>query len=124
VKALPRKLGLFVAGTAAVCGMTVLAPATASAATPAAAAPAATAFQPQAPQRCRPAHWGRAWRWHETRWGGHWDHKVWNRWRHRAEWKHEWRENRYCAKRWDNRWDDRRGDGNRGPNGAAPGRNR
>ena len=92
--AISRRLGLVLASTAAVCGLSVLAPATASAATASVASVSA-----EAGPRCRPAHWGRDWRWDDGRRGGHWDHREWNRRAHRWEWKHQWRDNRYCAQR-------------------------
>jgi hypothetical protein len=116
VKALSRKVGLLVAGTAAFCGMTVLVPATASAATSGAGAAPAPSSDSWAPRRCTPAHWGPSWRWHDTRWGGHWDHRVWNRRHTYRVWVHEWRDNHYCAPRRDDRGDGNRWDGNRPQN--------
>src|SRR5215218_3053186 len=106
-----RKLGLFVVSTAVVGGATVgLAPA-ASAAEVAAAPVAATVNRPG--PGCRPAHWGRDWQWHDGR-RGHWDHREWDRRSHRMEWKHYWRDDRYCDRRGPDRdhdWDHDRGPG-------------
>jgi hypothetical protein len=95
---LPRRLGLFLASTAAVCGISVLVPATASAATTS----TVSSVSVERPDRCRPAHSGRHWRWDDGRRRGHWDHQEWNRRSHRWEWKHNWRDDHYCAKRQDN----------------------
>jgi hypothetical protein len=86
-----RRLGLLAATTGALACLTAV-PATA-----AYADPVVTAAVPSAPMRCRPAHDGRDWRWDDTRRGGHWDHRVWNRRAHRFEWQHQFRDNRFCA---------------------------
>ena len=100
---LSRRLGVIVAATAAVFCLAAV-PAPAASAAPAAVAPAgAAAATVRAPWWCKPAHVGRNWLWEEGRrigrWelGGHWDRREWNRRLHRWEWKHQWRETRYCA---------------------------
>ena len=109
MQSLPRRLGLLLASTAALSGLSVLGPTAAFAETTAAASSAASTSDSR-PRGCKPVHWGRDWRWHETRHGGHWDH--WERkHRHRhGEWKHDWRDDRYCEKRWgqDKKWDNHR----------------
>ena len=86
-----RRLGLLAATTGALACLTAV-PATAAYAEPAVAA------VPAGPMLwCRPAHVGRDWRWDDTRRGGHWDHRVWNRRTHRFEWQHQFRDNRFCA---------------------------
>jgi hypothetical protein len=82
---------LLLASIAAVTGLTVVAP-SAAIADPTSAAATATSASTSDPPRCRPAHWGRDWLWHD----GHWDHWEWNRWSNGGEWKHYWRDDRYC----------------------------
>jgi hypothetical protein len=115
MQSLPRRLGLLLASTAALSSLSVLGPTAAFAETTAAAS-SAVSVSDSRPRHCKPAHWGRDWRWHEGRHGGHWDH--WERkHRHRhGEWKHHWRDDRYCEKRWghdkgrdhDKKWDNHR----------------
>ena len=86
-----RRLGLLAATTGALACLTAV-PATAAYAEPVvAAAPAAPMLW------CKPAHVGRDWRWDDTRRGGHWDHRVWNRRAHRFEWQHQFRDDRFCS---------------------------
>jgi hypothetical protein len=114
-----RRLGLLAATTGALACLTAV-PATA-----AYADPVVTAAVPSAPMRCRPAHDGRDWRWDDTRRGGHWDHRVWNRRTHRVEWQHQFRDNRFCAPfrgPVGGPNNGRDGDGRGGPNGPQNGR--
>ena len=93
MKSLLRRSYALLASTAAVTGLTVVVPSAALAdATAASATSAAFAFSAD-PPRCTPAHWGRDWRWHD----GHWDRWEWDRWSNSREWKHHWREDRYCG---------------------------
>jgi hypothetical protein len=102
VNVLSRRIGSVVAAAAVAFGLAaVVAPAASAApAVPAVAAPAAvTAAAAWSPRWCKPAHTGRSWRWEEGRRGGHWDHREWNRRTQRWEWRHQWRDDRYCAPR-------------------------
>jgi hypothetical protein len=101
VNFLPRRLGLLGAATGAVmCLVAVPAPAAFAATAPAVpVADVSVGVSAYWPLWCKPAHTGRNWRWHDTRRGGHWDHREWNRWSHRVEWRHDWRDNRFCAPR-------------------------
>ena len=108
-----RRLGLLAATTGALACLTAVPATAASAAEPA----SVTAAVPSAPLRCRPAHTGRDWKWDENRRGGHWDHREWNRRTHRLEWRHQFRDNRFCAPF---RGPGRPGDG---PFGNGPDRN-
>jgi hypothetical protein len=119
VKSLSRKLGLLLASTVAVGSMTVaLAPA--ASAEPSVTAARSTHVSASAPRWCKPAHWGRSWRWHDTRREGHWDHRVWSpRWQ-RWVWTHERRDNRYCARQ-RNQAPPRFSDGPRGNPGPRTG---
>ena len=94
---LSRRIGSVVATAAVAFGLaTVVAPAASAA--PAVATPTQVSVAAQRPQWwCRPAHTGRNWRWDDGRRGGHWDKREWNRRTQRWEWRHQWRENRYCA---------------------------
>jgi hypothetical protein len=87
----PRRIAMLLVSTAAIGGLTAVT-APAASAEPAPATVSAARWDPP---RCRPTHVGRDWRWDETRRGGHWDHRVWNRRTHRMEWQHL-------------RWDDHR----------------
>lgn len=106
VTSVSRRLGVLVAATAAFGGLTALSAPLASAAPPPAPVVVVNA-PPQGPgagqdrrdfrrEPCRPVHRGPDWHWHESRRGGHWDHKVWNRRQHRVEWQHVWRDDRRC----------------------------
>lgn len=95
---LGRRLGVLVASMAVIGSLGVLAPAAASA-----EARAVESAVAAAPRHCKPAHWGRDWRWHEGRRGGHWDHWQRNRWGRGGEWKHHKRDDRYCERRWNHR---------------------
>ena len=97
---LSRRVGSVVAAAAVAFGLaTVVAPAASAA--PAVTAPAQTtiAVAHRPSWWCQPAHTGRNWRWDDGRRGGHWDKREWNRRTQRWEWRHQWRENRYCAPR-------------------------
>jgi hypothetical protein len=111
---LSRRLGLLVAATGAVLSLVAVPAPAASAATPPGPAPAAPAgaFAPGAPPAavrlplpavvtgrwsCRPVHSGPSWRWDEMRRGSHWDHREWNPRTRRVEWRHYWRDDRYCV---------------------------
>jgi len=98
-----KRLTIVLVSTAALGGATAVMAPVASAAT----APAAVAA---AGPRCKPAHFGRDWRWDDTRRGGHWDHKVEiRRGRHKEiRWEHRRGDNKFCASRrgnggWDHR---------------------
>jgi hypothetical protein len=96
---LSRRIGSVVATAAVAFGLAAVAAPAASAA-PTVTAPAhATAAAGRPAWWCKPAHVGREWRWHEGRRGGHWDHREWNRRTHRFEWRHQWRDDRFCAPR-------------------------
>ena len=108
---LPRRLGLLVATGCALLGL-IATPAPAASAAPGPTPPAPAAPGPAVPRHvpppaapvanfaarpCRPAHEGRNWRWDDTRRGGHWDHREWN-WRTwRWTWRHDSRDDRFCA---------------------------
>ena len=102
---LSRRIGSVVAAAAVAFGLaTVVAPAASAApAVSAVTAPASAAVAAAwSPRWCKPAHTGRSWRWEEGRRGGHWDHREWNRRTQRWEWRHQWRDDRYCeARRFD-----------------------
>ena len=89
-----KRLTMVLVSTAALGGATVVMAPVASAAT----APASVAA---AGPRCKPAHFGRDWRWDDTRRGGHWDHKVEiRRGRHKeVRWEHRRGDNKFCASR-------------------------
>jgi hypothetical protein len=88
-------LGLLGAAAGAVICL-VAVPGPAASAAPAAAVPVAN-VSALWHRWCKPVHTGRSWRWDDTRRGGHWDHREWNRRSQRWEWTHDWRDNRYCA---------------------------
>ena len=96
---LSRRIGSVVATAAVAFGLaTVVAPAASAA--PAVTAPVQSAVAAHRPSWwCQPAHTGRNWRWDDGRRGGHWDKREWNRRTQRWEWRHQWRENRYCGPR-------------------------
>jgi len=96
-----KRLTMVLVSTAALGGATVVMAPVASAAT----APASVAA---AGPRCKPAHFGRDWRWDDNSRKGHWDHKVEiRRGRHKeVRWEHRRGDNQYCASRRGNgRWD-------------------
>ena len=95
---LSRRIGSVVAAAAVAFGLAAIAAPAASAA-PALTAPAVTAVVARGPWWCKPAHIGRDWQWDDGRRGGHWDHREWNRRTHRWEWRHQWRDDHYCAPR-------------------------
>ena len=96
---LSRRIGSVVAAAAVAFGLaTVVAPAASAApAVSAVTAPASAAAWSS--RWCQPAHTGRNWRWDDGRRGGHWDKREWNRRTQRWEWRHQWRDDRYCAPR-------------------------
>jgi len=103
VNVLSRRIGSVVAAAAVAFGLAAIAAPAASAA-PAVTAPAVTATVKwngvaRGPWWCKPAHVGRDWQWDDGRRGGHWDHREWNRRTHRWEWRHQWRDDHYCAPR-------------------------
>ena len=91
---LSRRLSLLVVAAGAAVGLIAVPAPAASAATTPAVVPMAPGW---APLRCRPAHFGRDWRWDDTRRGGHWDHREFNRRVHHWVWTHNWRDDRFCA---------------------------
>jgi hypothetical protein len=93
----PRKIAMLVVSTAALGGLTVL---TAPVASAAPAPAAVTAARPH----CKPAHFGRDFRWDDSRRGGHWD-RVIRRHGRVVDVKHLWRERNFCAPRHDRDWD-------------------
>ena len=96
---LSRRIGSVVAAAAVAFGLAAVAAPAASAA-PAVTAPAAVgAVALWGQWWCKPAHIGRGWQWDDGRRGGHWDHREWNRRTHRWEWRHQWRDDHYCAPR-------------------------
>ena len=96
---LSRRIGSVVATAAVAFGLAAVAAPAASAA-PTVTAPAHVVAAAARPTWwCKPAHIGRDWRWHEGRRGGHWDHREWNRRAQRWEWRHQWRDDRFCAPR-------------------------
>ena len=99
---LSRRIGSVVATAAVAFGLAAVAAPAASAASaaPTVTAPAQVVAAAARPTWwCKPAHIGRDWRWHEGRRGGHWDHREWNRRAQRWEWRHQWRDDRFCAPR-------------------------
>jgi hypothetical protein len=89
MNALSKRIGVMVASAAVAFGLAAVAAPVASAETVATARPSSW--------WCKPAHTGPNWRWDDGRRWGHWDERVWDRQQHRWEWKHQWRDSRYCA---------------------------
>jgi hypothetical protein len=96
---LSKRIGVMVASAAVAFGLAAVAAPAASAETVATASTTVTVAtaRPSSWWWCKPAHTGRNWRWDDGRRGGHWDERVWDRRQHRWEWKHQWRDGRYCA---------------------------
>jgi hypothetical protein len=94
MKSISRRLGLLLVVGAAGTGLSIGAPSVALA-DPTAVAATSAAGPPGAVPNCEPAKVGPEWRWHDNGHSGHWD--SWERRDDGWEWKHHWREDRYCA---------------------------
>ena len=101
MNALSKRIGVMVASATVAFGLAAVAAPAASAETVATASTTVTVATARPSSWwwwwCKPAHTGRNWRWDDGRRGGHWDERVWDRRQHRWEWKHQWRDDRYCA---------------------------